>query len=56
VLGLGQQNCIQSPAKDSLNAVCLGVLMWVVDVGVNLVFGNALWDSNGGLPGFLVAS
>ena len=39
-----------------LNALGLGVLMWVVDVGVNLVFGNALWDSNGGLPGFLVAS
>jgi hypothetical protein len=51
VLGLGQQNCIQSPAK---NCKCFGFTG--VEAGVNLVFGNALLDSNGGLHGFLVAS
>jgi hypothetical protein len=36
------------------NCKCFGFTG--VEAGVNLVFGNALLDSNGGLHGFLVAS
>jgi hypothetical protein len=46
VRGLGQQNCIQSPAKNSPN-VALGLCG--VDVGVEWFFGHTLWDSNGGV-------